>query len=125
MLMESIRRQGAYVSGYAVHERETFSVCVEYSNTGTCVKLLRSFTTEKRKKELLRAVFRENEKMIPMGGIEPTTLGLLDPRSNQLSYIGYIGEYKLAHSGREVAVENSDTNGGDRTHDLGFIRPTL
>ena len=23
-----------------------------------------------------------------MGGIEPTTLGLLDPRSNQLSYIG-------------------------------------
>jgi hypothetical protein len=29
-----------------------------------------------------------------MMGIEPTTLGLLDPRSNQLSYIGlwYLGE---------------------------------
>jgi hypothetical protein len=31
---------------------------------------------------------RRNKYQIPMMGIEPTTLGLLDPRSNQLSYIG-------------------------------------
>ena len=30
-------------------------------------------------------------------GIEPTTLGLLDPRSNQLSYEGYLKNRKITH----------------------------
>ena len=28
--------------------------------------------------------------LLPAVGIEPTTLGLLDPRSNQLSYAGFL-----------------------------------
>ena len=37
-------------------------------------------------------------KIVPAVEIEPTTLGLLDPRSNQLSYAGwYICQKKPTH----------------------------
>ena len=48
----------------------------------------------------------EEPNNVPSVGIEPTTLGLLDPRSNQLSYEGE-SDWKLCWKSSDSAITTS------------------
>ena len=54
---------------------------------------------------------RRHKKRVLVGGIEPTTLGLLDPRSDQLSYTSTLREEVV---GRGIARDPTEVRTDDR-----------